>query len=110
MRRESPNGNEDRLISQDELISKLDKYFNVIAFDESDDRRFFPPGYESIFDQYANPAFANGTWNGLMLRNSEKIDRIYTVVFPAQSVLDKIIAREVERGTPGALIFSHHMV
>lgn len=110
MRREPPNGNEDRLISQDELISKLDKYFNVAAFDESDDRRFFPPGYESIFEQYADPGYVRGTWNGLMLRNSQKIDRIYTVVFPAPNVLDKIIAWEVERDAPGALIFSHHMV
>src|SRR5258708_9335316 len=45
-----------------------------------------------------------------MLDNVPELDRVYSIVFPAQSVLDKIIAYEVERGAPGAMIFSHHML
>jgi putative NIF3 family GTP cyclohydrolase 1 type 2 len=36
------------------------------------------------------------------------IDRVYLTVFPGQDELDTVIAREVERGAPGALVFTHH--
>jgi putative NIF3 family GTP cyclohydrolase 1 type 2 len=98
------------LINQGELVTKLDSYFNVTAFDESSDRQFFPPGYESIFERFARSGYLSGTWNGLALDNTPALDRVYTIVFPSQSVIDKIIAREVERGAEGAMIFSHHLV
>src|SRR5260370_9290418 len=44
-----------------------------------------------------------------MIDNAKDVDRVYLIVFPAQSVLDEIIAREVERGAPGAIIFSPHV-
>jgi putative NIF3 family GTP cyclohydrolase 1 type 2 len=97
------------VIHQAELIAKLDTFFSVSAFDESGAVQYFPPGYASIFEQFAAPGFLQGSWNGLMLDNTSTIDRVYLIVFPAQDVLDTIIAREVERGAPGALIFSHHM-
>ncbi len=98
------------MINQADLVNKLNTFFSVSAFDESSDRQFFPPGYESIFQRYAVPGFIDGTWNGLMLDNSATLDRVYLIVFPGQNVLDTIIAREVERGAPGAMIFSHHMI
>jgi putative NIF3 family GTP cyclohydrolase 1 type 2 len=94
---------------QAELVTQLDTFFNVAAFDESGDRQYFPPGYESILERFAAPGFLQGTWNGLMLNNAEAVDRMYLIVFPGQSVLDTIVAREVERGGAGAVIFAHHM-
>ena len=109
MKHVTPNGNEVRVINQAELVAILDAFFNVAAFDESGDRQYFPPGYASVFERFAVPGFSQGSWNGLMLDNAPAVDRVYLIVFPAQDVLDTIIAREVERGAPGALIFSHHM-
>ncbi len=97
------------MIDQAELVTKLDTFFDVAAFDESGDRQNFPPGYDSVFQRFAAPGFLEGSWNGLMLDNTDTLDRVYLIVFPGQSVLDTIIAREVERGAQGALIFSHHM-
>ncbi|HLY28370.1 MAG TPA: Nif3-like dinuclear metal center hexameric protein [Aggregatilineales bacterium] len=97
------------MIKQAELVARLDTFFNVAAFDESSGRRFFPAGYESMFEHFAAPGFLTGSWNGLMLDNAKDLDRVYLIVFPAQSVLDEIIAREVERGAPGAMIFCHHV-
>jgi putative NIF3 family GTP cyclohydrolase 1 type 2 len=97
------------VINQAELVTQLDTFFNVAAFDESGDRQYFPPGYDSTFQRYAAPGFLESSWNGLMLSNTDTVDRVYLIVFPAQSVLDTIVAREVERGAPGAMIFCHHM-
>jgi len=97
------------MIAQAALTSKLDKYFDIAAFDEHDTRRFFAAGYESTLRRYALASFLDGGWNGLLLDNTPQIDRVYLVVFPTPQVLDTIIAREVERGAPGAMIFSHHL-
>ncbi len=97
------------MIPKAELVSKIDTFFNIKAFDERGERQSFPPGYESVLKRYAAPGFWEGPWNGLLLDNATALERVYCVVFPSQSVLDKIIAREVERGAPGAMIFCHHL-
>jgi putative NIF3 family GTP cyclohydrolase 1 type 2 len=97
------------VINQNDLVAKLNTFFNVVAFDESSDRGFFPTGYESVFQRFATPDFVTGPWNGLVFDNAATVERVYMLVFPAQDVLDKIIAREVERGAPGAMIFCHHL-
>ncbi|GAB4551401.1 MAG: hypothetical protein OHK0023_18290 [Anaerolineae bacterium] len=97
------------MIRQDDLVTKFDQFFKVAAYDESADRRYFPQGYEAMFSRYATETFLQGTFNGLMLNNTQTIERVYLIVFPAPQVLDKIIAKEVGRGAPGALIFSHHI-
>ncbi len=97
------------MIAQADLIARLDDFFKIGAFNESTVRAAFSPDIVPIFEQYAVPGFSAGGWNGLMLNNTPNVDRIYLVVFPAQPVLDTIIAREVQRGAPGALIFSHHL-
>ncbi len=96
------------MISQADLVAKFDKFFNVAAFDESIRRSRLPAGYESMAQSFYTPDFLNGTFNGLMLDNTAQVERVYLIVFPATQVLDTIIAKEVERGAPGALIFSHH--
>ncbi len=97
-------------MQQAEIVRELDTFFSVDAFDETGHwRPFMSDSQFRLFERFASPAFLNGTWNGLMLDNAEEVDRVYLVVFPGQDVLDTIIAREVERGAPGALIFAHHL-
>ncbi len=97
------------MINQSELVAKLDSFFNTASFSEKGDLYYFPPGYESILERFLTPGFLVSAWNGLMMNNTAALDRVYLIVFPTPNVLDTIIAREVERGAPGALIFSHHL-
>ncbi len=97
------------MTAQTDVIARLDAYFNIQAFDESADRKFFPPGYGSVLEHYTAAGFLQSGWNGLMLDNAKAVDRVYLSVFPSPSILDTIIAREVQRGAPGALLFSHHL-
>jgi putative NIF3 family GTP cyclohydrolase 1 type 2 len=102
-----------------DLTAKLDNFFALTSFSEGRDHQPpMPTGYESVLKRFATATFLEGGWNGLMLNNSSTssngqhpatLDRVYMVVFPSQGVLDMIIAREVERGAPGAMIFSHHI-
>ena len=98
----------------DDLCTKLDLFFNVHAFDESEGWNFaVTESYLSTFKRFARPSFFDGAWNGLMLDNRNEqaeIDRVYLVVFPNQDIIDTIIAQEVERSAPGALIFAHHLM
>ncbi|MCC7206992.1 MAG: Nif3-like dinuclear metal center hexameric protein [Anaerolineae bacterium] len=96
------------MINQADLVNKLDTFFEISIYDERDAQPPFPPGYESVFARYAAPGFIGGAGNGLMLNNTAQVDRAYLIVFPSPAVLDTIIGREVQRGAPGALIFSHH--
>lgn len=98
------------MISQDALVEKLDKLFTVTAFDESATQRLLSPTDAATFQRYAVPTFLTGLWNGLALSNAKTVNRVYCIVFPGQNVLDKIIAREVERGDPGTLIFAHSLL
>lgn len=96
-------------MNQAELVRKLDEYFAVKDFNE---RELWPQKIPSadlaVYRRYVTPDFLEGTWNGLMLDNALEVDRVYLVVFPGQAVLDTILALELEREAPGALIFTHH--
>ncbi|MBN2470644.1 MAG: Nif3-like dinuclear metal center hexameric protein [Anaerolineae bacterium] len=98
-------------MKQADLVQHLDSFFGIEAFDES---VHWKPRFSekdlNTFEQYALESFRAGTWNGLMLNNTEQIDRVYTIVFPTQDVIDTIIAKEVARGAPGAMIFAHHLL
>lgn len=95
----------------EELTTRLDMYFNVHAFDEHDGWMFaMDDEYLQAFKRFAREAFVQGSWNGLMLDNAAKVDRVYLVVFPTQNILDTVIAQEVERDAPGCLIFAHHLL
>jgi putative NIF3 family GTP cyclohydrolase 1 type 2 len=96
------------VINQTDLVKRLDTFFEISSYDEREERSRVPPGDASVFARYAAAGFAEGSWNGLMLNNTTQVERAYLIVFPSQSVLDTIIGREVQRGAPGAIIFSHH--
>jgi putative NIF3 family GTP cyclohydrolase 1 type 2 len=95
-----------------ELCQELDKTFAVGQFDEREYwQGFLSESYRGTLQRFLRPDFANGTWNGLMLENaasSGEVERVYLAVFPSESILDTIIANEVERSAPGAMIFTHH--
>ncbi len=96
-------------MNQGELVQKLDDFFAVQQYDESAYwQSVIPSAAKSVYESLARAEFFQGTWNGLMLESSAEVDRVYLIVFPGQAVLDTILALELERGAPGALIFSHH--
>mgnify|MGYP001254062623 CR=1 FL=1 len=96
-------------MNQAELVRKLDDYFAVKVFDEREQwQQKIPAADLAGYRRYAVPEFLEGSWNGLMLDNALEVDRVYLVVFPGQAVLDTILALELEREAPGALIFAHH--
>jgi putative NIF3 family GTP cyclohydrolase 1 type 2 len=94
---------------QAELVQKLDAFFNVQAYDEREFwAKIIPSSDIEVYQRFGEAGFVQGVWNGLMLNSTEQIDRVYLVVFPGQTVLDTILALELERAAPGALIFAHH--
>lgn len=94
---------------QAELVQKLDAFFDIAAFDERERwSQIIPADALPVYHRFLLEEFVEGPWNGLMLDCSEDIDRVYAVVFPGQDVLDTILALELERGAPGAMIFAHH--
>ncbi|MBN1681508.1 MAG: Nif3-like dinuclear metal center hexameric protein [Anaerolineae bacterium] len=96
-------------MNQAELVQKLDEFFDAQTFNENDLwSTIIPPGDMAVYQNFAEPDFVQGSWNGLMLNSTQDIDRVYLVVFPSQAVLDTILALELERGAPGALVYAHH--
>lgn len=95
-----------------ELTSRLDGFFQPEAFDEHDGWSFcFGPGEWEALLARTPPAFA-ATCNGLMIAPEQaepEIDRVYLIVFPQPGVLASIVDREQQRGSPGALIVTHHV-
>jgi putative NIF3 family GTP cyclohydrolase 1 type 2 len=96
-------------MNQSDIVQKLDEFFKVQTFDE---RAFWseiiPTDDLPVYRRFAGAEFVEGTWNGLMLNSTDEIDRVYLVVFANQAVLDTILALELEREAPGAMIFAHH--
>jgi putative NIF3 family GTP cyclohydrolase 1 type 2 len=93
-----------------QLSAALDQFFNVSAFVETDWQDFISEANRGSIQRFLRSGF-DATWNGLMLENAsadDDVDRVYLSVFPDQDILDTIIAREVERGATGAMIFTHH--
>ena len=78
------------------LYESLDKEFELVKLQE---------GEWSSFDlgDYATDSFRK-TWMGLVLDNSEEIQKVYTAVFPSAQVIDHLISLDVT----DALLFTHH--
>ncbi len=57
----------------------------------------------SDIEDYVTESF-KGTRMGLILDNSEEIEKVYTAVFPSERVLDQIL----ESGENNILLFTHH--
>lgn len=91
------------------LIAQLDAFFEIGKYDERGFWDTQPESYRLMASRFVAPGFWEGVGNGLMLDNTAQIERVYLAVFPAQAVIDMAIAREIERGAPGALLFTHHV-
>lgn len=96
-----------------DLTRRLDDRFDPGAFDEHDDWEIaFGPGDREALLARAPTAFA-ATFNGLMLRpgvgGPRPVDRVYLLVFPEASLLERIVAEERDRHAPGAMILTHHV-
>lgn len=97
-------------MNQADIVAQLNQFFAVQNFHEGDFwLSLLPEVYKGTAQSFFVPEFWDGTWNGLMLDNARSdVDRVYLVVFPTANIMDTIIAKEVERGAPGSLIFTHH--
>ena len=96
-----------------DVVGRLDGLFRPAAFDEHDGWEMaFGPGEREALLARAPAPFAT-TFNGLMSTieggTDTPIDRIYLLVFPQASLLERVIAEERERGVPGAMVFTHHV-
>jgi putative NIF3 family GTP cyclohydrolase 1 type 2 len=92
-----------------DLVKALNEYFGTTRFNEQDGwLAFMTEVHKAAVKRFYVSEFWDGPWNGLMLDNTPKVDRVYLVVFPTPKIIDTIIAKEVERGAPGSLIFAHH--
>src|SRR3990172_5695654 len=85
---------------------RLDSFFHVERY-PSDDFSVIVEFCQEAgipIQEYATPAFLH-RFNGLMLHNADRVERVFTLVFPSDDVL-----AEGERRASGdpALIFTHH--
>jgi putative NIF3 family GTP cyclohydrolase 1 type 2 len=70
--------------------------------------RFIPMVYDPIsypWEKEFEPEF-NQLFNGLMLKGSEKVGRVFLAVFPT----DEVLARFIAESEPGDLLFMHHPI
>jgi putative NIF3 family GTP cyclohydrolase 1 type 2 len=78
-----------------ELYEKINKDFEIDKY--KDDWSFVE------FNEFINPGFRE-RYIGLMLDNSDNIEKVYTSTIPDMIVLDKILSRN----ETDILLFSHH--
>lgn len=95
-------------MDQSTLVTELNTFFQVSEFSDHSFWEAQPKDYRLMVNRYMASNFVEDGGNGLMLDNTTQVERVYLAVFPSQAVLDKVIAREIERDAPGALIFTHH--
>jgi putative NIF3 family GTP cyclohydrolase 1 type 2 len=89
-----------------DLVSRLDSFFHLDRYAAADFAEIEEISREAgvPLGRYATETFMS-RHNGLMLRNSDEVQAVYTLVFPSEEAL-----REAERRAGGrpALIFTHH--
>ncbi|HEV8574061.1 MAG TPA: Nif3-like dinuclear metal center hexameric protein [Dehalococcoidia bacterium] len=89
-----------------DIVQRLDEFFRLDAYPADDFAEIEAFCHEAgiPLERYVTPEFMR-RHNGLMLRNAEDVECVYTLVFPADEVL-----AEVERRAAGspALILTHH--
>jgi putative NIF3 family GTP cyclohydrolase 1 type 2 len=89
-----------------DLADRLDAFLRVDEYPPDDFAEIeeFCREANIPLERYATPDFMR-RHNGLMLHNADDVERVFTLVFPANEALE-----EVERRAEGrtALIFTHH--
>ncbi len=89
-----------------DVVSHLDSFFHLDRYENDDFEIIVPFSREARvpLERYATPDFLR-RFNGLMLDNSDRVDRVFTIVFPSDQVLADV---EHRAGGRPALIFTHH--
>ncbi|MGH2615665.1 MAG: Nif3-like dinuclear metal center hexameric protein [Thermomicrobiales bacterium] len=94
-------------------LSQIEQYFTALfRVDELETdlafSRFVPMVYDPVgfpWRDVFEPGFVR-RFNGLMIRGREHVGKIWCIAFPAEEVLDRIVAR----AQTGDIIFSHHPI
>lgn len=91
----------------DLIVRQLDDEFSIQNIPQDEPfSRILPKIYDAAhieFRQYATDHFLQ-TFHGLMLKNGDKVDKVYLAVFLSGEILDKVFAQD----TTDAMIFLHH--
>lgn len=91
----------------DRIAKELGAFFRIGEFQpDSPFSRLVPQAYQTTgidLEDYLEKDFLE-TFHGLMMRNSQSVDKIYCTVFLSEEIVDKILAQN-ERNV---LLISHH--
>lgn len=91
----------------DEIATQLDAFFRLDRFEpDSPFSRLVPGVYADAriaLENYLEPTFLE-TCHGLMMRNGQAVDRIRTIVFLSEEILDAVL----DRGERDVLLITHH--
>jgi len=89
------------------LVSQLDTTFNITKIPPDQPfSRILPKIYDAHqieFRQYITPSFLQD-FHGLMLKNSDSVNKVFLAVFLSEEILDKILSENIS----DSLIFLHH--
>jgi putative NIF3 family GTP cyclohydrolase 1 type 2 len=89
-------------VRRDELVARLDAYFDTQSVRGDDWRGLFDLVYpQPYWREYAEPGY-EGRWNGLFVRGAEEVERVVTCVFPSDRVVGQL--------RPGTFLFSEHPI
>ncbi|RAS88174.1 hypothetical protein A6E21_27620 [Bacillus cereus] len=95
------------MVELKEIVSKLDDELDIKSFGkDSSFSRFIPKVYEPLnFEWQTNfeKDFVE-LFNGLMLKGSSIVEKVFLAVFPT----DKVLERFIEESNSGDLLFMHH--
>lgn len=89
-----------------DLTARLNDFLRLDAYPADDFAEIEDFSREAgvPLEKYATPGFMS-RHNGLMLDNAERVERVYTLVFPSDDVIVEVEQRA--EGVP-SLIFTHH--
>jgi putative NIF3 family GTP cyclohydrolase 1 type 2 len=95
------------MINLDDIINELDKYFRIKSFPPDSPFSFLVP--EKYAEINLNPGnyFTDDfleLFHGLMIRNSNKVTYVYSIVFLNEEILDKVF----KSNRTNVLLISHH--
>ena len=92
------------------FVNRLDELFRVRDFAEPDgwDFALSDSGKSDLLRR--GSAMFRQTFNGLIGGGERPIDRVYLLVFPEASLLEEVLTQEQARGSPGAVLLTHHPV
>jgi putative NIF3 family GTP cyclohydrolase 1 type 2 len=93
------------------FASRLDDLFAVARFDEIGGWDFALSEVETAdLLRVAGPEFA-AHFNGLLCSpdpDRQEAERVYLLVFPETSLVDRVVAEQRRLGSPGAVVVTHH--